>query len=123
MSNSQNFYNQHHQTLLDARRRIEEDEQFRDMIQASNRHSQQFWSILIGHELDSIPVVIIREYAVSQQLMLAAKSPFAQLSVAELARGLRVDRFLALGVRWLLREDSTVPASSLDTRILLNSLL
>jgi hypothetical protein len=122
MSSSQKFYNQHHQPLLDARQRIEVDEQLRDAIQASNRYSQQFRSILTGHELDSIPVVIIREYAVSQQLMFA-KSPFAQVSVAELERGLRVDRFLALGVRWLLREDLTVPASSPDTRILLNSLL
>lgn len=123
MSNSQMFYSQHHQPLLDGRRRIEEDEQFRYMIQASNQHLQQIYSILIGHELDTIPVVIIRDYAASQQLMSAASSPFAELSVAELARGLRVDRFLALGVRWLLREDPAVSASSLDIRVWLNSLL
>jgi hypothetical protein len=39
-------------TRLDGRRRIEEDEQFRYMIQASNQHSQQIYSVLIGHELD-----------------------------------------------------------------------
>jgi hypothetical protein len=122
MSNSQIFYSQHHEKLLNARRRIEEDERFRGMIQASNRHSQQFWPILIGHELDSIPAVIIQDYTLSQQLMLPGKSPFTQSSVVELARGLRVDRFLALGVQWLLDKDSTVPASS-STRILLNGLL
>jgi hypothetical protein len=55
--------------------------------------------------------------------MLAAKSPFAQLSAVKFERGLRVDRFLTLGVRWFLGEDSTVPESSVNARILLNTLL
>jgi hypothetical protein len=44
--------------------------------------------------------------------MSATNPSFAQLSVAELERGLRVYRFLAMGVRWLLLEDSTTLASS-----------
>jgi hypothetical protein len=67
---------------------------------------------LIGHELDAIPLVIIRDYVVSRRLTLATNPPFAEPSVAELERGLRVDRFLAMDVRWLLLEDSTALASS-----------
>ena len=123
MVDSQRFYRLHHQKLLDAHQRMEEDEAFREIIQESNRHSQQVWSISIGHELDSIPVVIIRNFAILPQLISALESPFAQLSVAELDHGVRVDRFLAIGIRWLLMEDRNGSVPSFETRNLVNGLL
>jgi hypothetical protein len=92
---------------------MEEDEQFLDIVHESN--SRRLWPISFRHERDLIPFVMI-----SNPLMTAAGSPFARLSVLELAQGLRVDRFLAMGVQWLLAADST---SSLDTRIAVNNIL
>jgi hypothetical protein len=120
MTDSQKFYDQHHQALLDARHRMDEDEQFRSSIQALNQHSKQFCPIFIDQWHDSVPVVIIRDYSVSQKLMSAIGSPFAKLSIAELGNGFRVDRFLALAVQWLLRADLKL---SPDIRILMNNVL
>lgn len=117
---SQKFFDQHHQALLNAHHRMEEDEQFRSSIQVSNQYSQLFHPIYIKQERDSVPSIAIRNYAVSQDLISATGSPFAKVPIAELANGFRVDRFLALTVRWLLRTDLRL---SSDIRDLINDCL
>jgi hypothetical protein len=122
MANWQVFFSKQYQILQNASFRMQEDELLRGII-TEFQQSQRFWSILLGYELDAIPVVVIRDYAVLQKLVSTTNAPFAELSVAELVEGLRVDRFLAMGVRWLLLEDSTAPAPPSDTRVLVNYLL
>src|SRR5947209_7709011 len=118
-THSHRFYSRHLQDLLDARQRMEEDEHFRETIQESDQNWTQFGPILFSHESDPIQLVIIRDYAVCQQLMMPAWSPFAQLPVAELAHGLRLDRFLVMGFQWLHRDDLTDFG---DIRTLVNGL-
>ena len=118
MVDSQKFYRQNHEALIRACHRMEEDEQIRSSIQASNQDSQR--CSLFFEQRDSVPFIIIHDYTLSQTLMSATGSSFTQMLITELKAGLRVDRFLALAIQWLLRADLRLSSA---IRTLINNLL
>ena len=118
MRDSQAFYNENHQSLLQTHQRMEEDENFGTAVLVSTQSNPVPFTF--RRNPDMVPVAIIHNYAFAQRLKSLPSSPFAQFSVAELEHGIRIDRFAAINVHWLLRQDQFT--LSIENRNVINFL-